>query len=205
MKHTHTILAFSLLSTLAISSAALALELGEKIPESIQNLSLKNAQGADQTIKGLSGSKGKLLVITCNTCPYARAWEERLVAIGNEYQGKGIAVVAINSNDPNREGEAFGNMQNRVKAKNYQFPYLADSSSAVARALNATKTPEVFLFDAQDKLIYHGAIDDNSDNAKKVKKHYLREALDALLAGKTLTANKVDAVGCGIKFAPTKK
>ena len=103
-----------------------------------------------------------LVVFTCNACPYAKAWEERIVALGNEYRAQGIGAIAINANDPAIvAGDSYDGMQEVAKERNLQFPYVVDAGSQVARAFGATRTPEAFLFDAEGKLVYHGTIDDN--------------------------------------------
>lgn len=198
----NSLLSMFLLVSLSWNMSAAALELNASMPAA--DIQMQNASGDAMSLSQLKGDQGKLIVFSCNTCPYARAWEERLVAIGNEYQDQGFAVAVINSNDPQRDGESLKDMQRRVKAKGYRFAYLADANSSVARAFGATRTPEVYLFDANNKLIYQGAIDDNADNAKQVKQPYLRQALAALKTQKPINPATTKAVGCGIKFVAQK-
>jgi len=192
----------AVLQTLAVLVApvtALALSLGDPIPAKTEQL--KDVDGRQIKITDVSGAKGTLVIFTCNHCPYAKAWEDRIVAIGNEYSEKGVGVVAINSNDPKAaEEDGYDEMQKHAKTKNYKFPYAVDETSGIAKAFGATKTPEVFLFDASGKLAYHGAIDDNSEDAKAVKSHYLKDALEAVEAGKAASPAETKALGCGIKF-----
>ena len=91
-------------------------------------------------------------------------------------------------------------MQRRAKDRGFTFPYVVDEGSDVARAFGASRTPEVFLFDAAGKLVYHGTIDDNHQNAANAKEHYLKDALEALVAGKEIAVKETKAVGCSIKF-----
>jgi hypothetical protein len=129
------------------------------------------------------------------------AWQERMVEIGNAYAKKDIGVIFINSNDPKaKKGDDDKGTQKMAKENGYTFPYVIDSTSNVARKFGAKKTPDIFLFDADGKLIYHGAVDDNSRKPEEVKETYLKDALEALLGGKPVPVNETKAVGCGIKF-----
>jgi peroxiredoxin len=182
-----------------LPSTVFALAIGEGIPS--KDHKLKNVDGKEITLAEKAGEKGTLVVFTCNHCPYVKAWEDRIAALGNEYSKKGIGVVAINSNNPAKNADdGFEGMQQRAKDKKLDFPYAVDETSGVAKAFGATKTPEVFLFDAQGKLAYHGAVDDNSESAEGVKAHYLKDALDAVIAGKPASPAETKALGCGIKF-----
>ncbi len=184
----------------AISAKAEGLSLGSKIPDS--TVKMKNVDGKDISIADVAGPKGTLVVFTCNHCPFAKAWQSRLVEIGNAYQAKGVGVIAVNPNDPTSyEEDSYAVMQERVKENGEQFPYVVDGTSNVARDFGASKTPEAFLFDKDGKLVYHGAIDDDRD-ASKVTKHYLHDALDELLGGQAVQMSETKSVGCGIKFRP---
>lgn len=167
----------------------------------MQDTQMKSVDGSMVSIQSASKDKGTLVIFSCNHCPYVKAWEDRLVAIGNEAMEKGIGTIVINSNDPSRNAEdGFEAMQTRAKEKGMKFPYVVDATSELARAYGASKTPEVFLFDASKKLVYHGAIDDNSESAEAVKTPYLRQAIDAMLAGQPVPMAETKALGCGIKF-----
>lgn len=172
---------------------------GAKAPAT--DIKLKTVDGKMITLAEVSGTKGTLVVFTCNACPYVKAWEERLVSLGNTYADKGIGVIAINSNDPKvQAGDSYEVMQERARERGMKFPYAMDETSGVARAFGATRTPEVFLFDASGALVYHGAVDDNSGEPDKVSQRYLKDALDAVLAGTDVTVKETKAIGCGIKF-----
>ena len=177
---------------------ATGLVIGDAVPMSEH--AMKNVDGKDVTIAAVQGAKGTLVVFTCNHCPWAKAWETRIVELGNTYQKKGVGVIAINPNDPSEHAEdSFEQMQARAKERGFQFAYVVDATSDVARAFGASRTPEFFLFDANGKLVYHGALDDNKDS-KSVDKHYLSDALNALLAGQPIPVAETKAVGCTIKF-----
>jgi thiol-disulfide isomerase/thioredoxin len=138
-----------------------------------------------------------VLVFTCNHCPVAKAYEDRLVALQKEYAAKGVRFVAVNVN--NLPDDRLDKMKERAKKKGFNFPYLYDSTQKIGRDYGATVTPHVFVLDAGRKLAYRGAIDDNMA-AVEVKKHYLREALDALLDGKQPTETITKQFGCSIKY-----
>jgi peroxiredoxin len=173
--------------------------LGTMIP--MADAKLRNVDGRDVTIASLKGRKGTLVVFTCNACPWAKKWESRMTKIGNDALKRGIGVVAINANDPGRNKEdGYDVMQARAKQNGMKFAYAMDRTSDVARAFGASRTPEAFLFDASGALVYHGAIDDNADDAAKVTKPYLENAVTAVATGKSVGTAQTKALGCSIKF-----
>jgi len=175
------------------------LALGSAIP--MADAKLMAVGGKEIMVADLAGKKGTLVVFTCNACPWAKAWESRIAAIGNAAQKRGIGVVAINANDPGVNSEdSYEEMVKRAKKLGLKFPYAMDGTSAVAAAYGATRTPEAFLFDASGKLVYHGTIDDNAKQPGSVKQHYLRQAVDAVATGKPVPTAETKALGCGIKF-----
>ena len=141
------------------------------------------------------------VIFSCNHCPYVRAWEDRMVQIQADYASRGVQIVAINANDAAKyPDDSFTKMKERAKEKGFNFPYLYDETQAIARAYGAQRTPEVFLFDKSGMLRYHGAIDDNCDAPNAVQAHYLRNALDAVLAGQAPPVTETSPVGCTIKW-----
>ena len=183
-----------------VAAAAFAdgLKLGDKAP--MTGTKMKNVDGKEVSIAGVAGKNGTLVIFTCNHCPFVKAWEKRIVEIGNAYSKKGIGVIAINANDPAVQApDSYEEMQTRAKERGFQFPYVVDATSDVARAFGATRTPEFFLFDKDGKLVYHGALDDNKD-AAQASQPYLKDALEAMLAGKDVPVKETKAVGCSIKF-----
>jgi len=189
---------------LALSSAW-ALKPQDSLPQSVAQVKMLGVDGKEVSLAQLMGEKGLLVIFSCNHCPWVKAWQGRMVALGNEYAKKGVGVVAVNSNDPTAYPEDdLPHMKEQAKEHGYQFPYVVDSTSEVARAFGATRTPEAFLFDAQGRLVYHGAIDDNAEKPQEVKKTYLADALAALVEGKPIPVAETKALGCSIKFRQAK-
>ncbi len=144
-----------------------------------------------------------IVTFTCNHCPYAQAWEDRLNQIIHDYDPRGVHMLAISSNDVRAyPADSFEKMAERAGQKRFVFPYLFDETQQVARAYGAERTPELFIFDASGILRYHGAPDDNYDDEQAITHHYAREALDALLAGQTVQIPETPPVGCTMKWKP---
>jgi thiol-disulfide isomerase/thioredoxin len=142
-----------------------------------------------------------IIVFTCNHCPYVKAYEDRMIAVQKDYAGKGVQLVAINSNDErNYPDDNFDAMVIRAKAKGFNFKYLRDADQQTAEAFGATHTPQIFVFDKDRKLSYSGKMDDNWENPEAVKENYLRDALDLLLAGKEVKTPETFSIGCTIKW-----
>lgn len=162
---------------------------------------MANVDGRVVTLAGAKGDKGTLVIFTCNHCPYAKAWEARISDVGNAAMKMGFGVVAVNPNDPvSYPEDGPEEMKARSAELGFEFPYVVDATSDVARAFGASKTPEVFLFDADDKLVYYGAVDDNYRDANDVEAHYLQDAIKAVAAGQPVEKKVTKALGCSIKF-----
>jgi len=175
--------------------------LGIGSPMPLINEKLTDVDGNMATLANNRGKVGTLVVFTCNHCPFVKAWQTRMVKIANDCMKRDIGVVFVNSNDPIAIPEdALEPMKNLAKTQGYTFPYVMDGSSELARAFGASRTPEAFLFDRASKLVYHGTIDDNTYDAMAVKKSYLKDAVEALLAGKAIPQADTKSVGCSIKF-----
>jgi peroxiredoxin len=160
----------------------------------------KDLQGIDGKPHALADhkdAKAVVLVFTCNHCPVAKAYESRLVAFQADYKDKGVQLVAVNVNDIPED--RLDKMQERAKEAGFNFPYLFDPTQNIGRDYGATCTPHFFLLDGQRKIAYTGAMDDNMD-AEKVQSRHLREAVDAVLAGKTPAQPVTQQKGCGIKW-----
>jgi hypothetical protein len=197
MKISPLLFATAGLSAVLHGAQASGLAIGDAMPAA--NAALLNVDGRELTLAKVGGEKGTLVIFSCNHCPWVQAWEARMVTIGKGYQTKGVGVIAVNSNDPKEyPDDDLPQMRERARDKNYLFPYAVDTTSDLARAFGATHTPEAFLFDASGRLVYHGAIDDNARNAEKVQHTYLRDALDAVIAGRSPAVQETKALGCTI-------
>jgi peroxiredoxin len=174
-----------------------SLKLGSKAA----NFTLPGVDGKNHSLDDFTDKKAVAVIFSCNHCPYVQAYEERMIEIQRDYAVKGVQVVAINSNETkNFPEDDFPHMVKRAKDRKFNFPYLRDEDQSIAKAYGPGKTPEVFLFDQGLVLRYHGAIDDNYQDPAKVKRKYVREALDDMLAGKPLRTKETAAVGCSIKW-----
>ena len=187
----------------AEETAPQVLALGATAP--MADIKMKTASGDLVSISDVKGVKGTLVVFTCNACPWAKKWEARIVKLGNEASKKGVGMIAINANDPTvNPQDGYEVMRTRAKQRGMKFAYAVDATSDIARAFGATRTPEAFLFDGSGKLVYHGTIDDNADDAKAVEQPYLANAVNALAGGKEVPVAETKALGCGIKFRAAK-
>jgi peroxiredoxin len=148
-------------------------------------------------LKEFESAKLVVLVFTCNHCPVAQAYQDRLMKLQKDYKEKDVQIVAVNVN--NIDADKLDKMKERAKEKKFQFPYLYDASQKIGKDYGAKVTPHVFVLDKDRKLAYMGAIDDNMAE-DKVKKHMLRDAIDALLDGKEPTEKVTKQFGCGIKY-----
>jgi len=159
--------------------------------------------GTDDRNHTLADVKAKLFVLTvsCNHCPYVIAYEPRMVALANEYASRGVDFMAVNANDATRyPDDGMQPMKARVRERGFPFPYVRDDSQVLVRTLGARFTPEVYVFDQERKLRYHGRIDDNHRDQTRVTSHDLKNALDALLDGKDPPVVETTAFGCSIKW-----
>jgi peroxiredoxin len=162
---------------------------------------LPGVDGETHALRDYKDKEAVVVIFSCNHCPYVRAWEDRMVAIQTDYGDQGVQLISINANDAEKyPADGFEQMKERAAEKGFNFPYLRDESQEVARAYGAERTPEVFLFDRDHRLQYHGTIDDNYDNPYAVKTHLLRNALDAVLAGVEPITQETIPVGCTIKW-----
>ncbi|MBK8558070.1 MAG: thioredoxin family protein [Lewinellaceae bacterium] len=174
---------------------------GYHVGDKAADFTLKNVDGESMRLADIKEAKGYMVIFTCNSCPYAKAYEGRIMDLDQKYASKGVSVVAINSNDVTiKPDDSFEKMQDRAKEKQYSFPYLYDESQEVAKTYGATRTPHVYLLDANRVVRYIGAIDDNSEEPSEVKEKYLENAVDAMLEGRDIAVKETKAVGCGIKW-----
>ena len=177
---------------------------GYDIGNEVKDFTLKNVDGKEITLSSY-GEKGAIVIFDCNTCPYSKAYSERIKALEAKYASKGYPVIAVNSNDPNKSpGDTFEAMVDYAKEHDYKHAYVYDADQSVAKAFGATNTPHVFIVSKESgklTLDYIGAIDNNTRSAEAADKKYVEEAVDALLDGKKPEMTKTKAIGCTIKWS----
>lgn len=171
-----------------------------KIGDKATDFKLKSVDGKMYSMADYKTAKGFIIVFTCNHCPFAVKYEERINALAKKYKPQGYVLLAINPNDPAVQPEdSFDLMKVRAKEKGFAFPYLFDEGQKIYPQYGATKTPHVFLLDKNLTVRYIGAIDDNVERAEAVKVKYLENAIAALDSGKTPSPETTKAIGCSIK------
>ena len=180
------------------------LEGGYQIGDKVEDFDLQNIDGEWIKLTEYAGEEGVIVIFTCNTCPYAQLYQDRIIELHKKYTKQGFPVIAINPNDPiSKPGDSFEAMRQRAKEKNFPFPYVFDAEQTVYPAFGATKTPHVFVLDQSMRVRYIGAIDDNAQDASGVKEKYVENAIHAVKAGKDPDPLKTKAIGCGIKARRT--
>ena len=197
---------FALLFIVAATLTAFTItdsEKGYEIGSVATDFKLKNIDNKMISLRDLSEAKGYIVIFTCNHCPYAVAYEDRIIELNKKYKKLGYPVVAINPNNPEKQKEdSFEKMQVRAKEKGFNFPYLFDEGQKIYPQYGATKTPHVYVLQKTDKgniVQYIGAIDDNYSDASAVKVKYVENAVDALLNNEEVKVKTTKAIGCSIK------
>ena len=175
-----------------------------EVGDSVADFKLKNVDGKMVSLTDYKDQKGAIVIFDCNTCPYSKIYNGRIIELNDKYASKGFPVITINPNDPEiSPGDSFKEMASQAKKKGYEFPYLQDETQQVARSFGATNTPHVFVLekDGQNfKVAYIGTIDNNSRDGSAATKKYVEEAVDALLGDKAIPTTRTKAIGCGIKW-----
>lgn len=173
------------------------LAIGSKIP----GFKLPGVDKKTYSEKDFSDRKALVIIFTCNHCPYAQAYQDRIIHLQKEFSPVGAQIIAINSNDStNYPADSFEKMVERSKEKDFNFPYLRDETQSVAKAFGAQVTPDCFVFDQKRTLQYRGRVDDNWQDHYKVSSHDLRQAIEAVVNGKKPTVQESSAIGCSIKW-----
>ncbi|MDF1697392.1 MAG: thioredoxin family protein [Saprospiraceae bacterium] len=173
---------------------------GYAVGDKASDFNLKGIDDKMHSMASMEDAKGFIVTFTCNTCPYAVMYEDRLIELQNEFGPKGYQVVAINPNDPDvKPGDSFASMKVRAEEKSFNFPYLFDEGQVVYPMYGATKTPHVFLLDKSLTVKYIGAIDDSPRDASAVEERYLANAINALEMSKDPDPSFTKAIGCSIK------
>lgn len=178
---------------------------GYKVGDEAKDFNLMNIDGEYISMADYRDADGFIVIFTCNHCPYAKLYEDRIIAIDKKYKKKGYPVIAINPNDSIVQPEdSYSLMIARADNKGFNFPYLLDADQTIARTYGATRTPHVFLLEKADNTYvvkYIGAIDDNSKDAAAVEDKFLEEAINDVIKGKSPNPDFTKAVGCSIKWA----
>lgn len=193
---------YAALPALAVAAAFAVnvdpLPLGAPVPK--PDLKMKDVSGKEISLQEVQTSKGLLVMFSCNTCPYVIKNQSRTYEVCKYALGSGLGVAVLNSNEAQRSADdSYEDMKAYAKDQGYGWYYMVDQNSALADAFGANRTPECYLFDASGKLVYHGAIDDNPNDAGAVSRKHLRVAIDEVLGGKEVTVKQSRSVGCSIK------
>jgi len=175
-----------------------SLQIGSSIPAATN--SLKSVTGKTVTLNDAKTKSGLLVMFSCNTCPYVIKSQQRTAEVIKYAKEKGIGMVIVNSNDAQRgDADSYEAMTEYAKEHNYTVPYVVDEKSKLADMFGATRTPEVFLFDGSGKLVYKGAMEDNPTDPGNSKSVYIKDAINGMVAGKTVDPNSTKSIGCSIK------
>lgn len=193
------------IAAIAVGGAAYAqnnniqsIEIGSNIP--MADAGMKSIDGKSVTLSKATTKQGLLVMFSCNTCPFVIKSEARTKEVIDYATRHNIGMVIINSNAAQRGKEdSYNAMSAYAKKQGYKVPYVVDDKSKVADAFGATRTPEVFLFDGNGKLVYKGAMEDNPSNPAESKEMFLKVAIDNMLAGKPANPNSTKSIGCTIK------
>ena len=186
------------ITLLAIKPINDPLPIGSTIPRS--EVKMKDISGKEISFKEAFKENGLMVMFSCNTCPIVHKYESRTVEICKKALSKNIGVILLNSNEAYRDnGDSYTDMKDYAKKLGYDWNYVVDKNSVMADEFGATRTPEIFLFNKESKLVYHGAIDDNSSGPDEVTRKHLSIAIDELLGGKDVSVKNTRSVGCGIK------
>ena len=175
-----------------------------KVGDLVKDFKLKNVDEKMVSLSDYNGDKGVIVVFTCNHCPYAKLYEQRIIELHEKYAPMGYPVVAINPNDPKKvPDDSFENMQMRSEEKQYPFVYLFDETQKTAKDFEASRTPHVFILEkkqTQFRVSYIGAIDDSPQSADSAKKFYVQNALTEMDKGESVEVSETKAIGCTIKW-----
>lgn len=201
----NTIRIFLVMTTFIVASAFTFTidNKGYEVGDAATDFKLENIDGKMVSLSDYEDAKGFIVIFTCNTCPYAVANEDRIIALDKKYKPKGYPVIAINPNNPKAQpDDTMGKMKQKAKVKGFTFPYLVDKGQKIYPQYGATKTPHTYILEKKDRdyiVQYIGAIDDSSRDENAVKEKYVEKAVDALLAGQKPEVTSTKAIGCSIK------
>jgi len=190
----------TLFTSLLVLSFLFPLSAQYEIGDAVADFSLKSTDGDKVSMSDYPNAKGYILIFTCNHCPYAIKYEDRIIDLHRDMAGKGYPVIAINPNDPDvQPDDSFEKMKDRAAEKGFPFKYVLDEGQKVYPKFGAERTPHVFLVDSDRVLRYIGAIDNNYKSSEAADEHYVRDAITALESGKDPKPAVTKAIGCTIK------
>lgn len=174
------------------------LPLGSTLP--LGDVQMEDISGRNLSLNEVKGDNGLLVIFSCNTCPWVIKWEDRYPLVQELATVNDIGIILLNPNEDYRDkGDGMEDMILHAEKAGYNLPYVLDKNHRVADAFGASRTPQVYLFNAEDKLIYVGAIDDNANSAADVEEFYLEDAIEQLSAGQAITRSSTKSIGCTIK------
>lgn len=193
-----------LFGILVSSNSIITSKSGYDVGDYATDFNLKNVDGNIVSLSDYDDAKGFIVAFTCNACPYAVMYEDRIIGLHKKYAEKGYPVVAINPNCPDRQpADSYSEMQNRAKDKAFPFAYLVDETQDITKEYGASNTPHLYVLNKEKgkfKVMYIGAIDNNAKDASKVSRRYVDDAIDQIINGEVVKESKTKAVGCGIKW-----
>ena len=192
------VLAMLVLAAFAVTLPPDPLEIGSQAP--MTDVEMESTEGEAVSLAEVAGENGLLVIFSCTTCPYVKAWEDRYLEAAQKAEEVGIGMIALNPNEALRDGpESLKAMREQAEAIGYTFPYVVDEDHRLADAFGATRTPDVFLFNADLELVYRGAVDDNAERAGAVEAPYLLDAMGAMVEGEEIATETTRSIGCSIK------
>ena len=194
---------FTFLSCLIFGFIANAQIKTLKPGDNAPDFNLKNVNGEMVSPEDYPDAKGFIIVFTSNTCPYAKKYENRLIALDKKFAPQGYPVIAINPNPPAlSSGDSYKEMQKKAKTKDFSFPYLFDEGQKVTNEYGARVTPHIFLLEkvgSKLKVVYTGALDNDTYNINPWKTLYVEDAINSLEAGEKIKISSTKAIGCSVK------
>jgi len=177
---------------------------GYQVGDAVANFKLKNIDGRMISLSDFNSSKGVIVIFTSNHCPFAKAYEDRIIVLNNKYASQGFPVIAINPSDPGTHmDDTFEKMKERASSKGYNYPYLTDETQSTAKAFGAGRTPQVYILarsNGRFTVQYMGMIDDNPQDPAGASKFYVDEAVSNLISGKPVVTMSTKPIGCAIKW-----
>jgi thioredoxin-related protein len=186
------------MAMLALHPFENSLPIGSPIPS--PEVKMKDISGTEVSFKEAQKKNGLMVMFSCNTCPVVKRYQSRTLEVCKYASGKDIGVILLNSNEATRDdGDSYNDMKQYAKEQHYNFNYVLDNNSVMANAFGANRTPEIFLFNKEGKLVYHGAIDDNVNGPDQVTRKHAIIAIDEMIGGKDISIKETRSVGCAIK------